>query len=389
MSKTIKISIFYTIFLFSCVSFFAYVPQRIEPVDTRSEAFGGPHYTDVSSFYTLFSNPAALAFTESKTLWPPIVAFGIGGPLDKMNKMTWDLITKKIDANDQQAIMKAIVGLIGDTGFNTSERIGGPLTFGAIRNNFGWGFVNTTYANVNVFSVSRSDIRAGSGLGFVAGYALPCDLGDAGILSIGVSGRAGVQFETEYTQAITDLISGSFNNIPFYLSVGAGFDMAAQYKIGALSLAAVWQDVYSPVWTKTYADRKALRSGAGSAFKQSRLNSKFGFGARFDIPVKEWAGNIVSEWAVYADYNNIWPLITKQKIYRNPILELSFGTEVLLFNKVLALRAGINDMYPAAGIGLNLGKKFKTDFSVFGKELGFEPGSNPQLNVGFSMSIKY
>ena len=303
--------------------------------------------------------------------------------------MTWDLITKKIDANDQQAIMKAIVGLIGDTGFNTSERIGGPLTFGAIRNNFGWGFVNTTYANVNVFSVSRSDIRAGSGLGFVAGYALPCDLGDAGILSIGVSGRAGVQFETEYTQAITDLISGSFNNIPFYLSLGAGFDMAAQYKIGALSLAAVWQDVYSPVWTKTYADRKALRSGAGSAFKQSRLNSKFGFGARFDIPVKEWAGNIVSEWAVYADYNNIWPLITKQKIYRNPILELSFGTEVLLFNKVLALRAGINDMYPAAGIGLNLGKKFKTDFSVFGKELGFEPGSNPQLNVGLSMSIKY
>ena len=161
--------------------------------------------------------------------------------------MTWDFITKKIDANDQQAIMKAIVGLIGDTGFNTSERIGGPLTFGAIRNNFGWGFVNTTYANVNVFSVSRSDIRAGSGLGFVAGYALPCDLGDAGILSIGVSGHAGVQFETEYTQAITDLISGSFNNIPFYLSVGAGFDMAAQYKIGALSLAAVWQDVYSPV----------------------------------------------------------------------------------------------------------------------------------------------
>ena len=92
---------------------------------------------------------------------------------------------------------------------------------------------------------------------------------------------------------------------------------------------------------------------------------------------------------MYADYNNIWPLITKQKTYRNPILELSFGTEVLLFNKVLALRAGIRDMYPAAGIGLNLGKKFKTDFSVFGKELGLEPGSNPQLNAGFSMSIKY
>ena len=95
MSKTIKISIFCTIFLFGCVSFFAYAPQRIEAVDTRSEAFGGPHYADVSSLYTLFSNPAALAFTESKTLWPPIVAFGIGGPLDKMNKMTWDLITKK------------------------------------------------------------------------------------------------------------------------------------------------------------------------------------------------------------------------------------------------------------------------------------------------------
>ena len=389
MNKTIKTITLCTVFLFSCVSFFAYTPRRIEPVDTRSEAFGGPHYTDVSSFYTLFSNPAALAFAENKTLWPPIIAFGTGGPLDKMNKLAWKFITKKIDMNDQQALIDNVVDLIGDTGFSISERIGGPLTFGAIRNNFGWGFVNTTSLNLNIFSVSRTDIRAGSGLAFVAGYAFPWDFGKGGTLSIGLSGRVGAQFETEYTQALTELMNGAFDKIPFYLSFGGGFDIAAQYKIGAFSIATVWQDVYSPVWTKTYVGLGALQSGKGSRFRHGKPDSKFGFGARFDIPVKDWAGDIVPEWAVYVDYNNIWPLMTKQKIYRNPILELSFGTEVLLFNKVLALRAGVNDMYPAAGVGLHLGKKFKTDFSVFGKELGLEPGSNPQLNAGFSMSIKY
>ena len=378
--------------LFFCMgaALFAYTPYRIEAVDTRSEGFGGPYFTDTSSLYALFSNPAALAFTKEKTLLPPITAITLSGPLDKMLKLGLDSAGGKVDLKDPEVSAGILLDMIGDSGFSFGTKIGGPLTFGAIRNNFDWGFINTTYADGSIFSLSRSDIRAGTGLAFVAGYGFPFDFGKGGILSVGLSGRGTVQFETIYTKSITAFISEDpMKKLPFYLSLGLGFDMGIQYSVGEImSFALVYQDVYTPTWTKIYRDMYALEKLEGGPFTMAQTESKLGFGVKAELPIKKIAGNIVPEWVLYADYNNIWPLLLPNKLYRNPILELAFGTEVLLFHRVLALRLGVNDMYPAAGIGLNLGK-FKMDFSVFGKELGLEPGFNPQLNVGFSMLIKY
>ncbi|MGI5173859.1 hypothetical protein H0R92_09705 [Treponema sp. OMZ 840] len=391
MKKFAKFSIYLYVCLCAVVSAFAYTPHRIEAVDTRSEAFGGPYFTDSSSVYALFTNPSALAFAENKTLWPPLAAVGMGGPLDKMFKLGMDILTKKVDTNDPAALSVPLLDMIGDSGFNLNMRIGGPLTFGAIRNNFGWGFVNTLYAHGNVYSLMKSDIRAGGDLGFVAGYGFPLDLGVAGVLSVGVSGRSMVQLQANYVKGVAELFAGTGNplsSVPVYLSFGFGFDMGVQYKIfDMLSIALVWQDAYAPLWIKKFETVEQFAAFRGSPFKYAQAESKLGAGVELDFPVAEATKNIVSKLTVYADYNNLWPILQKKTFYRNPILELSFGAEAVLF-KVLAVRAGVNDMYPAAGLGLNLGK-FKIDASVFGKELGFEPGYNPQLNAGFSMSIKY
>lgn len=379
-----------SVFLLLCTVgiVFAYTPHRIEPVETRAEAFGGPYLTDTTSVYSFFSNPASLGFMDKKTLWPPIAAIGLGGPLDKLIKTGKTLIEGKGSSGNPAALANSVGDIIGESGLSLGLRIGGPLTFGAVRKHFGWGFVNTFAVDGNIFSVSRSDLRGGGGLAFVVGYGYPIKLGKAGVLSLGLSARGVTQVETAYTDSIIDLAANAgWERLPAYLSFGLGLDMGAQYKVfNILSISAVCQDLYSPMWIRTYP--KITEFGKnGSKFEYKQIDPRLGFGIKTDIPISKITLGIISEWAVYADYNNIWQFFGKNAIYRNPVLELSFGTELVLF-KVLALRVGMNEMYPAMGLGLNL-SKFKMDFSIYGKELGFEPGYNPQLNMGFSMLIKY
>lgn len=379
-----------SVFLFLCALsvLFGYTPYRIEPVETRAEAFGGPYLTDTTSVYSFFSNPAALGFMEKKTLWPPVTAIGLGGPFDKLIKTGKTLTDGKASPDNSSALKDSVGEILGKSGLSLGLRIGGPLTFGAVRKHFGWGFVNTFAVDGNIFSVSRSDLRGGGGLAFVAGYGYPVNLGKAGVLSIGISGRVMTRIETAYNEGIIELaVDSGWERLPAYLSLGFGLDMGVQYKIfDILSISAVCQDLYTPVWIKTYP--KITEFGQnGSKFEYKQIDPRLGFGVKVDIPISKVTAGVISEWAFYTDYNNIWQFFRKESLYRNPVLELSCGTELVLF-KVLALRVGMNEMYPAMGLGLNLGK-FKMDFSVFGRELGFEPGYNPQLNTGFSMLIKY
>ena len=375
----------------------AYTPHRVEAVDTRSEGFGGFHFADTESVYSLFSNPATLSFIKTKMLWPPFVAVSSGGPFNKLAKLHLDIArivnAKDVDPADKQRLIKAILDTIGPSGFNLFEQIGTPLTFGRINKNLGWGFINTVYADARVPALTNFDIKGGSDWAFVLGYAIPAvDLEKWGTLSLGCSGRFTVQLETQ-AKRLDPLLSGKYGKdpdiaIPVYLSLGLGFDMGVQYTVfDILTLALVWQDVYSPVWTKTYESTKAFENGKGSKFVQTPVESKLGAGIKVDIPLKTVTNGVISRWAVYTDYYNVWPLFRKNGVYRNPVLEFSLGTEMELF-KVLVLRLGVKEMYPALGLGLNLGK-FKMDFSAYGKELGLEPGYAPQLNMGFSMAVKY
>ena len=43
-------------------------------------------------------------------------------------------------------------------------------------------------------------------------------------------------------------------------------------------------------------------------------------------------------------------------------------------------------MYPSAGVGARLGA-FNIDAAIFGRELGLEPGTRPQLNLAISLEF--
>lgn len=384
--KNFKYTVVFVLFVSIVSASFAFTPHRIKPVDTRAEGMGGPYYTDSESFYTLFSNPAALAFAGEKTMWPPFVSIGVGGPLTDV----FNFVPKLISGDDMSATLTdQLPSLIGDSGFSVNTRIGGPLTFGAIRKNFGWGFVNTMTVSGVVPTLSKSDIHAGFDLGVVFGYAYPIDFGILGKLSLGVAGRVITQIQAVYIEGATELIDNfDVATIPAYTTFGFGFDLGVQYKVlNLIHVAIVLQDVYTPTWTQTFPGYESIMSDKGSSPKYAKLESTLGIGIGVDIPLEKITNNVISHFGVYMDYSNLWPLFRKSGIYRNPVLELSMGTELILFDK-LALRFGFSEMYLSAGLGVYVGN-FKMNFSVYGKELGIEPGYSPQLNMGLSIAIQY
>ena len=85
------------------------------------------------------------------------------------------------------------------------------------------------------------------------------------------------------------------------------------------------------------------------------------------------------------DCNDLVSAFSNDPTKRNPALEFSAGTEIVFF-KTIILRFGVDEMYPAAGIGIRLGA-FNIDASIYGQELGYEPGARPQLNTAFSIGF--
>ncbi len=433
--KRIAISVCLIIFT---VTVSAQSVTRLTPVDVRSIGMGASYYTDTETFYSLFANPASISLTGDKVLWPPIVSIEAGGDIFNIAELT-NTITdgssgaKPADPTDQassfMSLYDTVENFIGEDGFSASARIGGPLTFGSIKNNFGWGFFNTigTSAKLNLNgdlisfnipenfddfdSLINGDITNIPGLDndltipiavtadintdLIFGYAYPLDFGIFGTLSIGLSARALSQFSVAYQNDIQQLYESDtdfqLTAIPASVSVGFGLDMGIQYKVlDMIHVALVWQDFYSPVWTNTYEGLFNFDGTTGSSgFKYGLLDPQLGMGASVDIPLEKITANVLSHTAVYANYKDFLQFVDKAQsgeLYRDPLLDLAIGAEVV-FVDVLALRVGMNQLFPSGGVGLYLGK-FKIDFSVHNEELGYIGEDWKQLTFGLSLTIQ-
>ncbi len=368
---------------------FAFVPERITPVDIRSEGMGGTQYADSESFYTLFSNPAGISFTGDKTLLPTPLPFSFGGPFNSLDAILDSGIISDFESITGDEINTLLGELLTDTGINVDAKIGLPLTFGAIRNNFGWGFTSSAYVYSHIPSLHKSHINIGGDLGFVFGYAKPFDFEEFGMLSVGISGRVTSQINVIYDDAMTAILDTDFSTLPAYTSFGVGFDLGVQYKaFDMLHVAVVWQDLFSPVWTQTSPGFSALFDG--EEFVYDIHSSKLGFGFALDIPVEKKVPDIISHLGIYLNYDDILETIfaiNAGEVAQNPLLNFKFGTEIVLFD-IFAFRIGLHETYPAMGFSVRFGKT-EFDYSIYGEENGLEPGAAPETNMGFSFTVNY
>ncbi len=375
---------------------FSFSQERASAVDIRAQGMGQAMLTDSESFYTLFNNPASLVFAGKKVLLPTFGTSSIGGDFAPIAKIGPKFITgfgENAEEKLMQELTSSLTGLLSDNGLAYSSDISAPLTFGKINNNFGWGLLNTINIDLRIPSLTKSDICAGMDFDLYFGYAIPMNLGALGTISAGATLRGISGVDTGTTQGLSTLIgsiSGSdsgidFSSMPVNLKVGVGLDIGVQYDLlNFISIAAVLKDCYSPIWIKSlypFGDGAEL----GTDFEYFVLPRQLAVGVGVDIPVEKFTAGVLSHLGVHLDYQNFLQLA--ESVHRNPVLELALGAEAVLF-KTFAFRLGVHEMYPSAGLGIYLGK-FRIDYSIFGKELGLEPGSFPQLNMGLSLSVQY
>ncbi|MDR1059036.1 MAG: hypothetical protein LBL43_05760 [Treponema sp.] len=343
---------------------------------TRNFAMGGPHVAYTNDMNSLFINPAVFGTVRQINIAE--LSLGVYG--DYLGMI--DILESHNDpaklAGTFSRFIRNSQGTI-PMGFN----LRGPIGFGGIKNGWGWGVFERVYGGTKITG-STMQAWAGADLTFNLGHSFRVLKAGTHTLDVGVLGKFFSRMEVNSgVISITDLISGGdilidrFNYVP--TTLGAGLDLGIQYRpVNALTLGLTVHDLFSLGYVG-YSDLH-LNPTIGSVPPGyiGYIKPVVNLGVSYKI-----FNNPFISWTVMADYRDALNLL-RQRDYnsRNGWLNLSVGTELILF-KHIAFRAGLHDMLPSVGMGLDL-FIFKLDAAFYGKELSNEPGrlSTYAMDVG-------
>ena len=350
------------------------------PVSPRLAAIGGLHAADLPGFDSLFANPAGLAAAEGEWMYSRI-ALNAAGPL-------FDIASMALSGTD---ILSDLPSLLDSAGrLYTAMDLATPIAFGYAGKGLGVGIFNRTYVIVNAPSIASSFLTFGEELLLSGGYARRFVLENGQLLDVGIGVKGFLRNEFAWTGVLTD-VSTAFNDIlggiPFNIVTGIGLDAGALWSFGDFALGLAARDAFSPYIASSYTSYNGFKANPTA----SKISSETGL-----LPVDlslgfRWSPRWIflarsgSELTLLADYRNILGLF--RVLDRSPILELSLGAEVVML-EILSVRAAIQDGLPAAGFGLDL-EIFDLSLSMYGRELGLQPGQRPVFNLLFAIDFRY
>lgn len=371
--------IFSTIILSASVIFAGeFKPELHTSPSVRQQGFGGFYTTDIDNFYGMYANPAALGKRRAHSLFPGLDV-QVGGPL----KDTFNIINA-VSAMDTTALSDIIAR---NNGLNLDVDVQPLLSFGHVTGfGFGWGFTTQAFVNTTIPGVALTDVDAGVEAVLTLGFAFPIVNTDNFLLSVGATAKGFAQGATTYTGSMTDLVTklkDDPTSMPLYLSTGFTFDVGVFLSIcNTIDVSAVYYNPFSMAFVSEGTIGSPSFDFDTKNIKQ--LDPRLAAGVAYHIPVA-WTNGVITSFKVMADYKNFYTLFQTGK--RNPWLELSCGTELVLGN-MFAMRFGMAEMLPSAGIGFKFGT-FNIDMSLYGRELGLEPGSSPCMNAAVFVGFTY
>ena len=368
--------------------------KGMSALDNRSSGMGGGFVTDTSDYFTLMRNPAGLAFSGRHNLIG-VTNINLGGPFEE----ALEIVQNPDMLSDQTAIINEAKGLLSENKLNIGFSLGGPIAIGGTyKNGFGWGLADQVKVNVSAPStIVKANVELDGD--FILGYGHAIDLGALGKIAAGLSADIYAQVPYMNVNAnlmnlltATDMTSYLTNLMQFKTSTGANFNLGLQWRfLDFLNVGAVINNMVSVVANSTLTvdpenlDPAALLVFADS-FQTTTGAGTLDIGVGLDIPTK-WTLGLISSWGAYADIKDVFGCMKNDPLERNPILNMSIGTEMTLLN-FISVRGGISDTYLHAGVGLRL-LGLHIDAAVYGKELGTEPGTAPQMNAAISIGIRH
>lgn len=370
--------------------------KGITAVDSRSHAMGGTHVADTSDYFTLLRNPAGLAFSGRHNLVGQ-TNINIGGPLSEALAIVQE---GNYEYAFGDGLMDTAKNLIQNNKLNLGLSLGGPIALGGTyKNGFGWGLFDQVIVGAAVPS-TIAKINSELDVDLVLGYGKNIDLGLLGNLAFGISSDIYAQAPyVDIKKNVIDLLSGDgditsriMNSLIMSSSAGINLNAGVQYRfLGMLNAALVYDSFFSAykgtsvVFDPDNFDPMALipvESDLETAVGKGTLN----FGVGIDVPTG-WTLGLISSLGVYADVKDVFAFLKDDPLERNKMLNVGIGAEVTLL-KCISLRGGVSEGYLNCGAGLRL-FGLNIDASIYGKELGMEPGATSQLNASLSIGIRH
>jgi hypothetical protein len=343
----------------------------LEMPTTRSLGMGGTHVAYTDDVYALFVNPAALQRANQGSAFEFSPAFV--GPL-------FDLIDLASSSGSD------FTGALGDFAKDSGGKIPigielrGPLSVGYTANGLGFGLWDRVHGEAKVIGTDISaSVLADLILNFGMSFSV-LSMGnhevDAGfVVKPFMRAKAGLDLTA------LDAIGGGLDDITEEFNVpliaGAGFDLGFMYRFHKdLAVGLTIDDVY------TGGGRVATLYGDDDGVSSYRVPATLNMGVAYTLQPIPWLG--LAFMLDYRDVTNLFNADDYTK--RNPILNLAFGTELGIL-QFLKLRFGLNEMLPAAGLGL-VAKAFQFNVAIYGRELGYEPGGFSTYGLDLSISVR-
>jgi hypothetical protein len=340
---------------------------------TRGLGMGGTHVAYTDDLYALFVNPAALQRANQGSSFEISPAFA--GPL-------FDLIDLVSSAGDN------FTGALGDFAKTTGGKIPiafdvrGPLSVGYTANGLGFGVWDRVHGEVKVIGTS---IEASVFTDLILNFGM-----SFGVLSLGnhevdagFAVKPFLRAKAGMNVTALDAIGGGMNNIIEEFNVpliaGTGFDLGFMYRFHKdLAVGMTIDDVY------TGGGRVATLYGNDDGVSSYRIPTTLNLGAAYTLRPRIVPWLSLAFMLDYRDVTNLFHADDYTK--KNPILNLAFGTELGIFS-FLKLRFGLNEMLPAAGVGLGR-KDFQVNAAIYGRELSNEPGGFSTYALDISIAVR-
>jgi hypothetical protein len=361
--------------LCAAVSFAQKAMPGFEIPTAQSNGMGGPHVAYTDNVFALLVNPAAIMRVEQKSfltlspaLYSPETVLDL---IDPISTMIQDRSTSALgDAMDALSKKKGKIPL----GVDIREF---PLSIAWVADGFGFGLWNR-------ISIQPSIVGTNVKLDVYGDVVMPIsfafkilDMGGHS-LDMGITAKPFARVYGSKNIAVTDLMDDSYDisddiNVP--LVVGGGVDAGLMYRwdIG-LSAGVTFDDIY----TRGYVITDLLGKDDNTYYVPFTINA----GVAYDLRL----GNFLS-FALMADYRDVANLFEQDDyLKRNALLGIGAGVQLGLWN-IIKLRAGMSELLPSVGVGLDLGP-LEIDAAYYGKEFGLEPGQLSAAVMDVTVAIR-
>jgi hypothetical protein len=297
-------------------------------------------------------------------------------------------------ATDPFSAIAGLNDLLTGPGFGAGVSTG----FGYVGNSMGIGLIGVA----DVFGVGPNtlgiNVDSNITIGFVGGFALPIRIG-------GLTLKVGGGFRPMYRIRVPELGINTFATLlsddsasanlddPVYHGVGLALDAGILAELGPFIAGVALRDLFGTTFKYSVSSLTELMDAlkVGSLPEGGELVSE---DVRYVIPMTAHLSA-----ALHPDFGAVSKFVdpSVHVNYELPLVpaeergsfwtSLHVGAEVALFSAV-KLRAGLNQGYLTAGVGLHL-FIFDLNVAYFGRELGSFAGSRQNQGVTAELAFRF